>query len=155
MDQTVKRLPTMWETQVQPLGWEDLLKKEMATHSSILGWKIPWMEEAGWLQSVGSQRVENDWGTSLSFLSVCWPCCQGQMCGGVSLSGENHHLVGNSTIQVTDMWDVLYNRIQWKRLYSTKGGTSDVSLLPSWQKFFFFNLHFLNPNLSTSALSRQ
>ena len=45
--QMVKRLPTMQETWVQSLGWEDLLEKEMATHSSILGWKIPWMEEPG------------------------------------------------------------------------------------------------------------
>ena len=52
--QTVERLPTMQETQVQSLGQEDLLEKEMATHSSILAWKIPWMEEPGRLQSVGS-----------------------------------------------------------------------------------------------------
>ena len=52
--QTVKRLPTMWETWVQSLGWKDLLEKEMATHSSVLAWKIPWMEEPGSLQS---QRV--------------------------------------------------------------------------------------------------
>ena len=45
--QTVKHLPTMWETWVQPLGWQDLLEKEMATHSSILAWKIPWMEKPG------------------------------------------------------------------------------------------------------------
>ena len=45
----------MWETQIQSLGWEDLLDKEMATHSSILAWKIPWMEETGRLQSMGSQ----------------------------------------------------------------------------------------------------
>ena len=43
----VKRLPTMRETQIQPLGWEDLLETEMATHSSALAWKIPWMEEPG------------------------------------------------------------------------------------------------------------
>ena len=55
----VKSLPTMWETQVQSLGQEDL-EKEMATHSSILAWKIPWMEEPGRLQSMGSQRVEHD-----------------------------------------------------------------------------------------------
>ena len=47
--QTVKRLPTMRETQVQSLGWEDLLGKEMATHSTLLAWKIPWMEEPGGL----------------------------------------------------------------------------------------------------------
>ena len=45
--QMVKRLPMMWETQVQSLGREDLLEKEMATHSSILAWKVPWMEEPG------------------------------------------------------------------------------------------------------------
>ena len=57
MAQMVKRLPAMWETQVQSLGWEDLLEKEMATHSSILAWRIPRTEEHGRLQSVGSQRV--------------------------------------------------------------------------------------------------
>ena len=57
MAQMVKHLPTMLETRVQSLGWEDLLEKEMATHSSILAWKIPWMEEPGRLQSMGSQRV--------------------------------------------------------------------------------------------------
>ena len=45
--QTVKHLPAMWETQVQPLGREDPLEKEMATHSSTLAWRIPWMEESG------------------------------------------------------------------------------------------------------------
>ena len=58
--QTVKRLPTMWETQVQSLGREDPLEKEMATHSSILAWKIPWTEDPGSLQSMGSQRVGHD-----------------------------------------------------------------------------------------------
>ena len=67
--QTVKRLPTMQETRVQSLGWEDLLEKEMATHSSILAWKIPWTGEPGRLQSMGSQRVGHDWATSLHFTS--------------------------------------------------------------------------------------
>ena len=58
--QMVKRLPTMRETWVQSLGREDLLQKEMTTHSSILAWKIPWMEEPGGLQSMGSQRVGHD-----------------------------------------------------------------------------------------------
>ena len=56
----VKRLPTMRETQVQSLGQEDPLEKEMATHSSILAWKIPWTEEPGRLQPMGSQRVGHD-----------------------------------------------------------------------------------------------
>ena len=58
--QTVKRLPTMRETRVRSLGWEDPLEKEMATHSSALAWKIPWMEEPGRLQSMGLQRVGHD-----------------------------------------------------------------------------------------------
>ena len=66
MAQMVKRLPTMWETRVQSLGWEDLLEKEMTTHSSILAWKIPWTVEPGRLQSKGSQRVGPDRATSLS-----------------------------------------------------------------------------------------
>ena len=53
----VKRLTTMWETWVQSLGQEDLLEKEMATHSSTVAWKIPWTEEPGRLQSMGSQRA--------------------------------------------------------------------------------------------------
>ena len=60
MAQTVKRLPTMRETWVQSLGREYLLEKEMAPHSSILAWKIPWTEEPGRLQSMGSQRVGHD-----------------------------------------------------------------------------------------------
>ena len=62
--QMVKHLPTMRETQVQSLGQEDPLKKEMATHSSILAWKIPWTEEAGRLQFMGSHRVGHDWSNS-------------------------------------------------------------------------------------------
>ena len=59
------------ETRLQSLGWEDFLKKEMATYSSILAWKIPWTdgipnEEPGRLRSMGSQRVRHDWVTSLS-----------------------------------------------------------------------------------------
>ena len=58
--QTVKNLPGMQETQVGSLGWEDPLEKEMATHTSILAWRIPWTEKPGGLQSMGSQRVGHD-----------------------------------------------------------------------------------------------
>ena len=64
--QMVKRLSTTQETWVWSLGWEDPLEKEMAIHSSTVAWKIPWTEEPGRLQSMGSQRVGHDWGTSLS-----------------------------------------------------------------------------------------
>ena len=60
MAQMVKYLPTIREIWVQSLGQEDLLEKEMATHSSILAWEIPWTEEPGRLQFMGSQRVGHD-----------------------------------------------------------------------------------------------
>ena len=65
--QTVKRLPTMWETRFQSLGGKDPLEKEMTTHSSILAWKIPWMEEPGRLQSMGWQRVGHDFTFTFTF----------------------------------------------------------------------------------------
>ena len=58
--QRIKHLPAMQETRVRSLGSEDLLEKEMATHSSIPAWRIPWTEEPGGLQSTGSQRVGHD-----------------------------------------------------------------------------------------------
>ena len=60
MAQTVKQLPTIWETRGQSLGLEDPLEKEMATHSSIPAWKIPWTEEPGRPQSMGLPRVRHD-----------------------------------------------------------------------------------------------
>ena len=60
MAQKVRRLPAMQETWIRFLGWEDPLEKEMTIHSSILAWKIPWMEEPDWLQLMGSQRVGHD-----------------------------------------------------------------------------------------------
>ena len=70
--QMVKHRPTMQETQVRSLGWEDLLEKETAPHSSTLAWKISWTEEPGRLQSMGSQKVRHNWATSLSLsLSMC------------------------------------------------------------------------------------
>ena len=67
--QTVKCLPTRRETWVWSPGREDLLEKEMATHSSILAWKITWTEEPLRLQFMGLQRVRHDWATSLTFIA--------------------------------------------------------------------------------------
>ena len=58
--QMVKNLPTVQETEVRSLGWKDPLEKEMATHSSILAWRIPWTEEPSGLQSMGPQRVRRE-----------------------------------------------------------------------------------------------
>ena len=60
MVQSVKNPPAIQETQVQSLGWEDPLEKEMATHSSILAWKFPWTDEPGGLRSIRLQRVGHD-----------------------------------------------------------------------------------------------
>ena len=72
MVQMVKSLSTKWETWVRSLGREDLLEKEMAIHSSTLAWKIPWTEEPGRLQSMGSQRVEHDRVTSPTLTLLSW-----------------------------------------------------------------------------------
>ena len=73
--QRLKRLPAMRETWVWSQGREDPLEKEMATHSSILAWRIPWAVEPGGVQSTGSQRVRHDWATSLSFTGL-WSAAQ-------------------------------------------------------------------------------
>ena len=69
--QRLKHLPAMRETHVRSLGQEDPLEKEMATHSTILAWRIPWTEDPGRLQSTEFQRVGHDWATSLYPLSSC------------------------------------------------------------------------------------
>ena len=64
MAHMVKNLPAIWKTQVWSLRWKDPLERGMATHSSILAWRIPWTEETGGLQSMGLQRVRHDWATN-------------------------------------------------------------------------------------------
>ena len=73
----LKPLPAMQETWIQSLGWEDTLEKEMASHSSILAWRIPRTEEPGGLQSTGSQRVGHDWATSLQVTEQQQHCPSG------------------------------------------------------------------------------
>ena len=72
MAQSVKSLPAMQETQVQSLGQEDPLERETATHSSVLAWEIPWMEEPCGLQSLGSQESEITEQLNLPKLGGCW-----------------------------------------------------------------------------------
>ena len=78
----VKHLPAMWETRVRSLGWEDPLEKEMATHSSILVWKIPWTEEPGRLQSMGLQAEDEE---AHCLLTTSW---RAKRSGGVIQSGS-------------------------------------------------------------------
>ena len=70
--QTVKNPPAVWETQVQSLSQEDPLENEMATHSSILAWRIPWTEEPGGLQSMESRGVEQDWAMATHSSTLAW-----------------------------------------------------------------------------------
>ena len=65
--QTAKNLPAIQKAHVQSLGWEDSLEKEMAIHLTILAWRIPWTEESGGLQSMGSQRIQHEWVILTSF----------------------------------------------------------------------------------------
>ena len=81
--QMVKRLPVIQESWVWSLGWEDPLEKAMATHSSTLAWKIPWVEEPGGLQFMGSQRVGHDWATSHYLTALCFPSSPSKR-GGLS-----------------------------------------------------------------------
>ena len=67
MAQTVKNLPAMQETQLRSLGWKDPLEEEMATHSSILAWRIPWTEEPGRFQPLGLQKLEHDLATEHTY----------------------------------------------------------------------------------------
>ena len=76
--QTVKNLPAMQETKVLPLGQEDPLEKGMATHSSILAWRLPWTEEPGGPQPIGLQRVRHDWTTNFLNKLDLLPCFSGE-----------------------------------------------------------------------------
>ena len=89
--QPVQSLPAVQGPRGQSRGREDPLEKEMATHSSILAWKIPWVEEPGRLQSMESQRVRHDWATSLSlFLSLLNPLAKSAVmsCSPAAAHGE-------------------------------------------------------------------
>ena len=92
--QRLKCLPAVRETWVQPLGWEDPLEKEMATHSSILAWRIPSMEEPGRLQSMGSQRAGHDCVTTTS---LHFTFCPRVTSSKMLISGRDH-LIGQAWV---------------------------------------------------------
>ena len=97
--QTVKNLPATQETWVQFLGREDPLEKEMATHSSILTWRIPWTEEPGGLQSMLSQRVRQDWWTNYQVQAHSACCTRGQWIQEMRGCGKEETLIGESADQ--------------------------------------------------------
>ena len=104
----VKNLPAMRETQVRSLSWEDPLEKGMATHSSILAWRMLWTEEPGGLQSMGSQRVRHDWViNTLPFLK-----------DSVSVSASHKRLLSTSLLCVRRRkWDGTSPFCQGTHLY--------------------------------------
>ena len=115
--QMVKNLPALWETQVQSLGREDPREKGMATHSSILAWRIPWTEEPGGLQSMELQSVGHDW-ASTTFTST-W---------GTSCPAErwipNHTGSLNPSLNILggcDMWGFLKSAVQARARYCWAG----------------------------------
>ena len=146
----VKCLPAMWETRVWSVGWEDLLEKKMATHSSILAWRIPRMEEHGRLQSMGSQRVGHDWATSL--LLFQWSSVDNLISGSSAFSKTSlsiwkfmvHVLLKpgleNFEHYFTSMWDecncavvwaffwhCLSLGLEWKLTFSSPVATAEFS----------------------------
>ena len=95
----------MWETWVRSLGQEDSLEKEMATHSSILAWRIPWTEEPGGLQSTGSQRVGHDWATTSFFFLSLSPASLEVI---TSLIKNNFSVFSLNPIALASSWTLVY-----------------------------------------------
>ena len=112
--QRVKSPPAMQETRVWSLGWEDSLENEMATHSSILAWRISWMEEPGGLQSIGLQRVGHNWVTSLHFTSSWKIYLYFWDANILSSLLWNHHLYHPIKIKIL-------NRVKWFRCWLVQG----------------------------------
>ena len=131
--QLVKNLPVMWETWVQSLGWEDPLEKEMAAHSSILAWRIPWTEEPGGLQSMGSQRVGHDWVTKTTDNGVCVECIS---CSVLSDSSRPH-VPPSSSVRTILNSSIQAGILEWVAIAFSRGsfGPRDrawVSCIPGW-----------------------
>ena len=100
----------MQETWIQSLGWEDPLEKEVATHSSILAWRIPWTEEPGGLQSMESQRVghNSDFDTHLHY--ICYGCLWSVTFDVTNTIVSGHHKpLPHKTVNLTDKWCVCYD----------------------------------------------
>ena len=110
--QRVKHLPAVQETWVLYLGQEGPLKKEMETHSSILAWKIPWMEKPVRLQSMGSQRVRHDWATSLSLFFMV-QLSHPHMTTGKTIALTRQSFVGKVMSLLFNMLSRLVRRRQW------------------------------------------
>ena len=127
--QRLKHLPPMRETWVQSLDQEDPLEKEMATHSSILAWRIPWTEEPSGLQSMGSQRVRHDWATSIQFNSIhmlVWArlACESPGVFGRGM-GQLWPAAGSGALNTTVPAQVLWKEVSITHLFPYHSLASD------------------------------
>ena len=117
-------LPARRETRVRSLGWEDPLKKKMAPHSSTLAWKIPWMEEPGGLQSMGSQRVRHHWVTSFShIMPKLWP-----LLNILKAWSRTGHCVNNLLLSPRSLADR-----EWSHLGLSGGEEGEIRDLAAWE----------------------
>ena len=124
MARMVKNLPATQETWVQSLGWKDPLEKGMATHSSILAWRIPWTEEPGALQSVGSQRVGHEWATTTNIMNIsCYSFCSSILDMGF--------LVAQMVKNRTAMQETWVRSLGWED--PLKKGTTTYSSILAWR----------------------
>ena len=139
--QMVKCLPTKQKTQVQSLGQEDPLEKEMATRSSTLAWKIPWMKDPGRLQSMGSQRVRHDWDTSLSlYFHIAETHRWTEILKLPSILGINCY--------IKTYW--AYSLLNWYNLRSSTTFTHLVNLIP---QLHIYCLNYCDSLMRTYACS--
>ena len=133
----VKHLPAVQETRVWSLGWEDPLEKEMATHSSTLVWKIPWAEELGRLQSMGSQRVRHDWVTSVYICIMKYYSVLINLVIYINISeGEGHYTtVKWATCRRTyTAWYHLYEKYKiFKLIIRNHGRKQQGTKEPQWK----------------------
>jgi len=147
----VKRLPAMWES--QSLGWEDPLEKEMATHSNTLAWKIPWSEEPGRLQSMGSQRVRHNWTTSLSFFFISSATILSELPDRI-IQVKNLPAMQETHVQSLGQKDPMekgmanpYSILTWRILWSEEPGQlqsmRSQKVGPDWAtNIFTFHFHY-------------
>ena len=146
VSQMVKCLPAKRETQVQSLGWEDPLEKEMATHSNTLAWKIPWTEEHGRLQFMGSWRVGHDWATHFHFSNPACHTYSFMCCGCLQVT-----TAALSSCNREQMAYILLSgplqKVCWSAL--------DCSLSTCFDPLASFCLHFLSSAVLAQSLSVQ
>ena len=133
----VKNLPAMQEMQVQSLGWEDPLEEGMATHSSILAWRIPWTEEPGGLQSIGSQRVRHNWMPGAGILHIE---CILQIAYWVQHFPQ-HHLSGSGIAQLEfyHCWE--QELCPWQRSWGRRLGTCKGGIEPQESPWKFSSIY--------------